>query len=188
MAQVTALQSVAMRDARGHVGKFRYWYQYDQADPTGQSDAINRVLIVNAAIAACSNAAIIAYNGLGSEQFSPLFYGASAQFENAEDKARMVFLAVDDDVAPALYTLWTIEIPAPKAALFYADLETVNSAATLTAQFITAMLTADGAGGHPVTKSGLLIAQFVGGYRRRRKMQRKLTIYDKSANLDEPEV
>ena len=109
---------------------------------------------------------------------TPLAYGATAQYSNAEDKLVFRVLAAD-------LTIHKLEIPCPVLSAFLADQETASGAAL--ADLIAVLTTAPAASSFLCTKAGSPYSLSVGGQLKRRRFQRKLTIYDKSANLDEPE-
>jgi len=185
---VIVKQSVSIRDNRGHVGRtgFHYFIQ-DDTTAAVLLNAYNASKTLAQYIAAASNGAIVAYNGLYSPLITPNNYGASSQFPNAEDKAVLVFLMGDAAVAPIETAFMKIEVPAPKLAVFEADQETVKPTAAAVSTIVTAVLTIDASSGFVSNKAGMLPLSFVAGYRVRRKFQRKITIWDKSSNLDEPE-
>lgn len=187
MVLISARSFVSLRDNRGHLGKVGWYYEFDLVDAAHINDAYAQNVAIAAAFVACSNAAQVAYGGFVGRVLEPNVYGASAQFPSAEDKARLTFLALDDDIAPTFASFVHYEVPAPKLAIFYADQETVNSATAPMTALINALLAIDPSGGHTVSNAGSLVGSFLGGVRKRRKLQRKLTIYDKSPNLDEPE-
>lgn len=187
MVNIIQRSSVSLRDQKGHVGKVSFFQEWDQAVAGADHDARNQAGNVIAALTAMSNAAWVGATGIYSPLQEPNLYGTSAVYSSAEDKARLVYLAVDDDIAPVEIAFMTYEIPAPKAAIFYADGETVNGAQALVAAFTAAIQTAGVGGNIVVTRTGLLPGAFVGGYRVRRKAQRKITVWVKSPNLDEPE-
>jgi hypothetical protein len=187
MVLITARSFVSLRDNRGHLGKLGWYYEFDVADAAHINDAYAQNVAIAAAFVGCSNAAQVAYGGFVGRVLEPNQYGSSAQYSAAEDKARLTFLAVDDDVSPTFASFVHYEVPAPKASIFYADGETVNSASAPMVTLIAALLTIDPSGGHVVNTSGSIVSAFLGGIRKRRPLQRKLTIYDKSPNLDEPE-
>lgn len=186
MANQIALQTVTLRDARGHIGRTRFYYQYDTAVSAAIAAARGSVDALLTLLEALSNAAVVSVGGLASIEHSPLSYGAApAVYQTCEDKAVMTYLA--GAAGPSRYTLSRVAIPAPILAMFEADAESVNLGYAAVAAFSAAMLAVDGSGGRVVTKGGLPLVNTVSGTLARRKLQRKLSIYDKSANLDEPE-
>jgi hypothetical protein len=187
MVSFVNLQSISMRDARGHVGKMRYYYTFDDAVTAGPDNASAQCDRINLALAAASNAAITHIGGMAGRLFMPNNYGTAAQFADAEDKARLVYLMGPASGPTVDFVLTAIEIPAPKLAIFYADQETVNGASALVIAINTQLAAIDATGGRLTTRGGNVFVNFVGGYRNRRKLQRKLTLWTKSANLDEPE-
>src|SRR5712671_5400274 len=114
---------ISLRDARGQTGHIRAYVSADT-----EAHAIARVNAVKNAVLAVSNGVYSGGNGiLALPPFSNAL-GAAAQFQDAEDK--MVLAFQDEDGS-----IHRIQIPAPLAADFAADLETVSNAgdvATLT--------------------------------------------------------
>lgn len=102
-------------------------------------------------------------------------YGVQAVYENVEDGALLTFQD------PTNGSLHRYKIPAPKAAIFLADGETVNQAqadiVSLISDFETFVY------GAYLAPSPLT---YLAGVRVRRKMHRRMTIFTKSGNLDEP--
>lgn len=171
-----AVQAATYRDARGNLARVKFFIAYDHAAPL---DARTVGLNVITAINGLTNC--FSLNGYGPfSEVAGEGYGTVATFEDVEDKARITFV----DSAGGLHRL---DIPAPIGTgggnIFLADAETVSPAkiAALTTALTTAVTAAfvSNRGKQP-------IASVLGGVRRRSKSRRKLTVYSKSANLDEP--
>lgn len=186
MAYTIARQEVSLRDCRGHVGKTSFYYTYDTAVAANVANARAYCGTIIAAIEACTNALAITIGGLFSQPLNPDNYGANTTYANAETKARLVF-QVERNVVPINYKQGSLFIPAPLQSDFFADRETVNAADANIAALVTAMVTPDATSGRAVTKDGSVYVGLLGGLLVRRRLQRKITIWDKSANLDEPE-
>lgn len=163
------LESVSYRDSKGHIGKVRY-HVANTGTLITQGAAADAVLV---AIGAISNAALQSASGPATTAAGPVVYGTTADFAAVEDKAVYTFSAADG-------SLHRVQVPAPKIAIFEVDTVTVDAAQTDSAAFITAYLA------NAVTSAGAAITAFVGGIRQRRKLQRKLNIYIKVPELDEP--
>jgi hypothetical protein len=171
-------QTYTYRDARGHTGKVSFYISNDNA-VAGDGDAANAIgRTVEAEITALTNAVLVGASGPDGRTVAPNQYGASLQYATAEDKLRLRLLAADN-------TIHTMAIPSPKLSAFEADQETLKGSAVtaLVATLVAAAIT----GSFACTRAGSPFVSSLGGQLVRRKFQRKLTIYDKSANLDEPE-
>lgn len=186
MTLVVASFGVSLRDARGHIGKCTMWYTYDNVDAAHINDAYNNMINIANGIATLSNGAIARYNGVIGRQ-TTLSYGGTGTYVNAEDKARFTWQTVEPTSPPVAVGLLRLEIPAPKSANFLADQETVDPNQAAVDAFLDLLESPDASGGFVSSKTGKLVATFIGGVRIRRRFQRKITIYDKSANLDEPD-
>jgi len=188
---IPALQTITFRDCRGHIGKVKYYYLYDTtvAANAGLTAAYTQVGVINAAILALTNALAVSITGLRSTPLAPNNYGANSDYANCETKARLAWVA--QVIATGVGTsdvLARMDIPAPLVAIFLADKQTVNPANGLVATLNTALTTVDAHAGQACTRTGAVFTSgLVGGLLQRRKFQRKLTIWDKSANLDEEE-
>jgi hypothetical protein len=186
MAYVIAKQGLTLRDCRGHTGKVTFYYTYDAAVAANVNNARIACVAIASAIEACSNALVVNIDGLGSVALNPDEFGANTAYANAETKARLAF-QVTRNVVPVNYKISRMDIPAPILTDFMNDRETVNAADTNIAALVTALITPDGSSGRACTRDGAVFVGLLGGLLVRRRFQRKLTIYDKSANLDEPE-
>jgi hypothetical protein len=150
------LFDITLRDKRGHTGVVRQFY--NDASATAFVDAVNAV---QGALANLSNAAIQRYTGSLATEPS---YGAAGQFQDIEDKARLIYTT-------SVGTVHHIDVPAPKAAIFLADLETVDPTNALVTAFNTLVLA------NVANRDGTPFANYVVGTRRRVRMRRKNTIW-----------
>lgn len=157
------------RDSKGRIGRVSY---YVASTGTAITQATAAANVINF-LALITNAAQQSARGPATEVAGPVVYGTTADFASVEDKAVLTFSAADG-------SLHRIQIPAPKIAIFEVDTVTVDAAQTDLANFVTAFL-ADA-----VTAAGASITSFIGGVRVRRKLQRKLNIFVKVPELDEP--
>lgn len=186
MPNVVARNGLTLRDARGHTGKVGWYYTYDPSAAVDIANARSQCLAIAAAIEQLTNALAVTLTGLAGQGLAPNSYGANTDYANAETKARMTFLTQNTS-APSQFGIAHIDVPAPLVSIFLADKQTVDPTNSAVVTFVTAMTTPDATAGQAVTKSNLVYLTFLGGQLQRRKFQRKITIWDKSAKLDEPE-
>lgn len=153
---------------------FAQWYGYSFRDARGQVSRM-RVLIGGAStsavetasqtlkglLAAASNAHVWLPNQDGPTHTD----GAAAVYQNVEDKASLTFL----DPAGKVHRF---RLPAPIAANFQADGETVNASATAMSALLTNMETV--CYGQPTDTAPLV---YVAGTRSRVKMIRKVNVF-----------
>lgn len=117
--------------------------------------------------AALTNASVKRNQGVAS--LAPVA-GTSAEFDDIEDKALMVFQTTTG-------AIHRYQIPAPKAVVFLADRETVDFSQADVAAWVTQMLIAT------VSQDGVALGASVGGTRLRRKQQRKFNIRTRNPAL-----
>lgn len=163
-------ETATYRDSKGHIGRVAF---YVASTGTTVTQAAAAAAILNN-LAPITNAAQQSARGPATEVAAPVVYGTTADFATVEDKAVFTFSTADGQ-------LHRIQVPAPKIAIFEVDTITVDAAQTDAAAFITNFL------GNAVTAGGAAMSSFVGGVRIRRKLQRKLSIYTKVPELDEPD-
>jgi|SRR5215472_1068307 len=114
-------------------------------------------------------------------------FNSSGDYLTVEDKAVFVF----QDTAGAIHRY---QVPAPLHTMFFADQETIDPSQTVVKQFVADMLqitfggTAPNAATlHPIeSAAGTALGSFVGGFRLRKKMQRKVNIFTKDPTLGIP--
>lgn len=177
-------QSAAYRDARGHVGRVRFFVDTGH---TLTQQAVQAEHVITD-IQSLSNAALQTATGPYAPPASAVVYGTDGEFPDAEDKAVMTF-------STPTGALHRIEIPAPQSVIFEADGETVDVTVEEVQQFIadvsddTFMGTAPaaGLGGPLVSRDGAQLTLWIGGLRARRKFQRKITIYSKTPSETGPD-
>lgn len=112
---------------------------------------------------------------------------SDGDYRSVEDKAVFVF----GDAAGGLHRY---QVANPESDLFMADGETIDVSQAVNKQLIADMLHATFSGTAPNVDivspvcgpSGALLVQWIGGYRRRAKQQRKLTIYTLAPDLGGP--
>lgn len=169
-------QSYTYRDARGNTARTSVYISYDSAAP---ADAEAVGLAVFNALATTTNGAVVSTSGPLSRVY-PVAWGSNAPYPNVEDKAQLTLIAADG-------SLHRLSIPAPvgsgAGSLFLLDGETISPAAI--AGLLTALTTAVNAA-YVSSRGRQAIIGFAGGMRERRRMHRRLSIFSKSAGLDEP--
>jgi hypothetical protein len=161
----------AFRDSKGQTARVKGYINTSSAFP----DAAALVTAMTAALQGLSNAVLYAVYAIDGNAGAFVQYGASAVYENVEDKAKFVFQDV-------VGRLMRFEVPAPKTAIFLSDGETVNPANGLAAAFITAVTTSSGTA-NMVNKSAGVVNDYVGGLRIRRKYQRRGNIFTLTPQL-----
>lgn len=107
--------------------------------------------------------------------------GAAATYETVEDKAQFVFTT-------ATGILHRYDVPAPLAAIFLADGETVDFTNSLVKQFVADMINATFSGtavsagqtAGACSRNAEALSGAVGGIRIRKRLQRKFNIYTRA--------
>jgi hypothetical protein len=169
------------------VGRTHFYYLFDPSVANNVKNARDATGLAWADIEALTNGAVVDIGGLFSQSLNPLDYGTAAPYANAEDKAVLTYQTAPISNPFNLFGKMRISIPAPILALFLADQETVDPANASLVTLTTKLLATDASGGVFADGRGFQPTQFIGGVLVRRKQQRKLTLYTKSPNLDEPE-
>jgi hypothetical protein len=186
MAAYNTQCSFTLRDARGRAGVVRLVYHVGADSSPGTYDAAGAVQTMASLISAASNAAVTRYSGPGGKILNPDVYGVAAAYQAIEQKARLVFSQTAGGVE---FPQLSLSIPAPITGIFYADGITVDPTVTEIANLLTAIYAVDGTGGYWTNRSGAPVQAggFIGGMFRAAPLQRRITIWDLSANLDERE-
>lgn len=172
-------QNYTWRDLRGHTGKTSLWLYYDPAVTGSEASARTQAVAMESALAALTNSALYRASGVYNHQSNALTYGSASDYANAETKLRVRLLGSDASIHK-------FELPAPIIAAFEADKQTALASAI--APVIALLVAAPATSASFITPGGLAWASSLGGTLIRRKFQRKLTIYQKSSGLDEPEM
>lgn len=175
-------ESGSFRDAKGNVARVTFQLIDLGTAATNFTSAIN----IRNATDALSNAADAGWHGPYTSNDAGTTFGTAATYEDVEDKAVMVF-------ATAAGGIHRYSIPAPLSAIFLADAETVDQTNSLVKVFVANVLAATfnsqaptaGSGGAG-TREGTILTAFLGGYRARRKLKRKFTIYTRNPALTGP--
>jgi len=178
---------VSLRDARGQVGRVGGYLSWIDTDAAHRGAANLKALSIAGDLANASNGYVLAYTGMAGEIFLPNGLGSTAQFQNAEDKARLTMLTAGG-------SLHTFEVPMPKATagdngtgIFKADLETVDLACTEIAAIVASLTSVDASGNFAASRDGSAFVGMVAGIRVRRRFQRKTTIWTLTPDELEPE-
>lgn len=146
--------TISFTDAKRNVARMRFYVGAGSTFSTLVGDIVN-------AVTPLTNASVNRYTGAPA---APLVGGGAGIFQNVEDKAVAVFVT-------ATGAMHRYQIPAPKEALFFADTETLLPTGDDIEAFIAAMIA------HTTSRDGTALSAFVGGYRRRVAMIRKINIW-----------
>lgn len=159
---------VTMRDAKGNVSKSRFYVDFGGG--SGVTDAQSWEVTFLPLWTALSNAALQRTSGAES-RYGIAQYGAHApsDYQTIEQKAVFVF-------QDAVGNLHRYQVPAPKIALFQADRQTIDPSNSAVIAFKNYMTTPDTNGVFACTKDGQPFSNFMGGYFRAAKLQRKLNV------------
>lgn len=177
--------SVQFRDAKGQVRKFKVCIGTGEDATAFETDYPVRLEAIIAAMQNMSNAHVQSEaNWLaGGTAQSGFTYGSTGQFQSVNDVARLYYTTA----APAgdQEGLATVSIAAPKAAIFEADLITVNPTQTQVVALNTALVVGNDGSAAAVAASGsgLFLASFIGGIRLPRKPIRRWTKFTKDPTL-----
>lgn len=167
---------ITLRDVKGNIGRVKWWLHYD----TNAANTGTNVQGIVDLLRPLTNAAVVSSSGPGGIASGVVEYGAESDYEAIEDKAVLVFQALDGQTH-------NMEIPAPGKPIFLADQRTVDPTQTDMAAFLDEVL-ATSAAIEIGNKAGSHYVNYVGGYRKMRKLQRKLNIFVRTPDLtpDEP--
>lgn len=161
-------------DAKGAQGRIKAYISWDTHD-----DGVTVFAAWIGAVSALTNAQVFSAPGIGGELTQSGDYGTSAEFDSITDKAVMTFI----DSAGSIHRF---QIPAPKAGIFLADKVTVNRAATDVATYVSLVVNGADNPFFLCTRGGLQFSSFAGGLRIKKPNRKRMTIFTKSGNLDEP--
>lgn len=168
-------QTITYRDDKGQTATMKMYV----VNATAAGALTAATAIVNA-MDDLTNAANNGARGAYTSPPSANSYGTDAQYESIEDKAVLTFRTATG--SPHRY-----QVPAPIAALFRVDGETVKSPdAGGDAQEILMDILVDAMVGVVSSRDGNLLAAYIGGTRRRTKNQRKFNIYTLNPDLSGP--
>lgn len=164
-----ARETVTYRDAKGNTARTSF-YVASTGTLTAQNTA---ALAVLTALDALTNCALASATGPATNPALPVVYGTNAAYPSVEDKAIFTFTS-------AVGSIHRFQVPAPLAAIFLADGETIDPANTLVTAFTSAVVA------NTVSRDGVAITFGAFGTRIRRKMHRKFNIFTKNPALTGP--
>lgn len=188
-------QVFIIRDHKGNVARTSLWLQYSATagDNVGQGQAYAQDIYAlqtgDTKFAHDGATPVVDARGPFTPQAQPWSgtFNSTGDYFSVEDKMTLNFIT-------ATGAIHRVQIPAPLRSLFLADQETVDKLNVTTSQFVADVLQATYNAIAPraailrpaCDRDGVVLVKFIGGFRLRRKMQRKVNIYTLSANLDEP--
>lgn len=152
-------QTLTFRDSSGRLARMRYNVNAATAALQFTASAA-----IKTAILPLTNCAFQSSRGPVTDPPTEVVYGTNADFPSAEDKAVFTF----QTAAGAIHRF---QVPAPKAAIFQADGQTVDPTNTDVVAFVAAIIA------NATNTNGAAIAFGGFGVRARRKLQRKQTIF-----------
>lgn len=168
-------QTVTYVDDKGQTAVMKFYVS--NATDAGAKTAAQAVVTAINALTNCAN------DGARGAYTSPPgahTYGTDADYESVEDKASLTFRTASG-------AIHRYQIPAPIQDMFRDDGETVKSPdGGGDAQQILIQALVDAVVGDVCSRDGALIAAYVGGTRRRAKLQRKFNIYTLNPDLTGP--
>jgi hypothetical protein len=164
-----AKQSFTWRDAKGNTARTSFYVA--GANAGAQAVAANNIFVT---LGPLTNAAFQSSSGPETAAPIEVVYGGAATYENVEDKATFTFQTASG-------AIHRYRIPAPVAAIFLADGETVDPANTAVVAFVSAVIA------NAVDRNGNAIAFGAVGIRQRVKIRRKLTVFTKTPSLSGPD-
>lgn len=159
-------EAFTYRDDKGNIARVSV-YVTDTTLALSATDMSN----LSALITPITNAVLTNAKGPFTTSPAAVGYGANADYEACEDKAVLTFVT-------STGALHRYQVPAPKAAIFLADGETVDAANTDVAALVAGVIA-----NKVSSRDGALITAFIGGTRARRKLNRRLNIYTKNPQL-----
>jgi len=153
-------EHLTYRDAKGNTGRVSYYVNGAlgalAADTAAQAIATPLDALTNAHL----QQAIGPFTSLPTE----VIYGANATYGSIEDKAIFTFQTANG-------TIHRVQVPAPIAAIFLADGETIDTTNTLVVAFVSAYIA------NAFSRTGVAITFGAQGTRIRRKMHRRANIF-----------
>lgn len=161
----TARQYYTFRDAKNQTAVVGFYVTGGTIDDQNAGAAAIQVTLQ-----ALTNAHL--EGGTGPAPIGPTapVAGTNAVFANVEDKAAFVF----DTATGAIHRL---SIPAPKAAIFQADGETIDYGNAAVAAFVGAYVA------NAVTRDGAHITESIGGGRTRARTRRRFNVRTRNPAL-----
>ncbi len=155
-------ETLTFRDAKGQTARVSFYCTaatFAAATPLANTVATDMEALTNSAISQATGPYTLIP--------SPVVYGGAGQFQDSSDKAALSFTT-------ATGAIHRYQVPAPLAAIFLADLETVDPSNAAVTAFVAAMEAV------ACSRDGSAITTFIGGIRLRRKMPRRFNIFTKN--------
>lgn len=177
MTLITMPLSLSYRDAKGWIGRMKFWITEDDGAAGFPGDVITQADTLRAAVLGLTNGAEQNPDGLLFSPRQTLAYGTNAEYPAEWMKA--VFTFTTDQG-----TISRFKVPAPKIAIFDTDGITVLNDGTQAAvvAFVNAVKNPSG-GAFTSTLDGQAYTHFVGGILRLGKQPRRFNEFIKSAHL-----
>lgn len=175
MAAATALQTATFRDSKGQVATVRFYVHSIAGTPA------NLTTVAQAVVTAIANMSVAAFQAAHGPQNSnqlPVTYGASGtDYQDVQMKAVMAF-------SSATGAIHRYMVPAPTAAQFKSDKQTLDPANANVAALITAMTTSVAAGDAFVSdRDGNQITLYLGGLFKARRVSKVRSINVRDSSL-----
>jgi len=167
-------QSLGYVDAKGEQARVRTFMSLDT-----YANGATLLGSWKAALDTLTNALAFSAPGIGGFLTESGEYGTVADYESVTDKAVMTFIDGAGQIHRAT-------IPAPVASMFLADGITVNAADADVVTYVNVVTNTAGHAYFISSRGGLAITRFVGGLRTKKANRRRVSIFTKSGNLDEP--
>jgi hypothetical protein len=159
------LETFIWRDAKGNTAATRYF--------VGGTNSVTSALNIMNAQKAITNAFLQAAHGPLTLPAQEVVYGAAADYRDVEDKAVFTF-------QDAFGGIHRFQVPAPIAGIFLPDGETVDITNTLVVAYVSAVQAG------AFTRDDQPIGFGAVGFRIRKKMHRRFTVFTKNPNLSGP--
>jgi len=177
MATITFPFNLVYRDAKGFIGRMRFFVSGDSGLNTAV-DFQSAQFTLLTAVDALTNCALQAETGFSSNPIITLTYGTNAEYPAQWMKAVMQFSNGSGQIG-------RFKVPAPKVAIMDTDGVTVLNDGTqaLVVAFVNAMKVADASGTFISNASGLPWTHFEGGLVRFGKQPRRFNERIKSSHL-----
>lgn len=178
MALHTVPYHINFRDAKGYIGRMRFFITEDDAAVGFPADMVNLADTAAGVIQALTNAAFQSDSGLSSISVQGLVYGTNAEYRGEWMKAVYTFSTANGDIA-------RFKVPAPKASQFDTDGITVKNDGSVAIVVAFVNLIKNTAAGPAFfsNRDGEGFAHFEGGIVRLGKEPKRINGRIKSAGL-----
>ena len=177
MALRTVPCNFGFRDAKGFVGRTRFWITGDAGTNT-PDDFVSAADTLETALQGLTNAALQSTSGISFNNIITLTYGTNAEYPAEWMKAVFQFSNGSGQIT-------RFKVPAPKIAIFDTDGVTVLNDGTqaLVVAFVSAVKDADASGTFVSNAAGLPYTHFEGGLLRFGHQPRRFNERIKSSHL-----